>query len=279
MSSTRAGDTPASPIRIGMLATMFRSGKPGMFAAFKAPFCSVVESQTGLESRLTMAPSLDEMQQQLSDGQLHFGLCHGFEFAWMRQRQPDLKPVMIAAPAVRPLKGFLVVVGDSPAKSLDDLKGKTIALPHGLHETARLFAHRECHCPSTGSSPHFEQIVRPVNAETALHNLYDDKVQAAIIDSAGMQCFAERYPARFKRIRTLIESQAFPMTVVVVREGVVSSPIIRKFRDGMAKAHRSNAGRQLMSLMQSSGFEPLPPDYERQLAEIARTYPPPEDTK
>ncbi|HEY1376801.1 MAG TPA: hypothetical protein VGF55_08395, partial [Gemmataceae bacterium] len=44
---------PAAPVRIGMLATMFRDVKPAVFAALSRPFYALVESQTGLKSELT----------------------------------------------------------------------------------------------------------------------------------------------------------------------------------------------------------------------------------
>jgi ABC-type phosphate/phosphonate transport system substrate-binding protein len=258
---------------MGMLATMFRSGKPAAFAAFKGPFSSVVHVQTGLDSNLELIPTLDEMRQQLSDGKLQFGLCHGFEFAWMKQKDPSLRPLMVAAPAQRPLKGYVVVASTNPAMSLNDLRGKKIALPKGIHETARLFAARQCHCEAGVRSDLFEEVTIPANAETALHEVYDDKVQATIVDKTGLQCFADRFPARFQRVRILEESEPFPMSVVVVRDGAVDDAVLRQFQNGMGKAHTTIVGRQLTALMHSAGFEPVPPDYGRQADEIAKRYP------
>jgi hypothetical protein len=41
----------------------------------------------------------------------------------------------------------------------------------------------------------------------------------------------------------------------------------------MGKAHTTIVGRQLTVLMQSAGFEPVPPDYGRQVDEIVKRYP------
>jgi len=252
---------------------MFRSGKPSAFAALKGPFASVVHVQTGLDTKFELLSSLDEMRQQLSDGKLQLGLCHGFEFAWMKQKDPTLRPLMVAAPAERPLKGYVVVASTNHAKSLDDLRGKKVALPKGIHETARLFAARRCHCQAGAPSDFFGEVTTPVNAETALHEVYDDKVQAAIVDKSGLQCFSERFPARFERVRILEESEPFPMSVVAIRDGAVSDATLRQFQNGMGKAHVTIVGRQLVAMMQSAGFEPVPPDYARQVAEITKHYP------
>jgi hypothetical protein len=107
-----------------------------------------------------------------------------------------------------------------------------------------------------------------------LHQVYDDEVQAAIVDGAALQAFAERYPARSKLIRPILESDPFPMSVVVSRDGAVDSGTLRRFQIGMAKARGSVMGRQLMGLLHSAGFEAVPPSYDKQLADFVEHYPP-----
>jgi ABC-type phosphate/phosphonate transport system substrate-binding protein len=266
-----------NPIRIGMPAAMFRDVKPAMFAALTKPFYSLVESQTGLKSELLLVNSPDDMRQQLSNGQIQFGVFHGFEFAWMKQKDQTLKPLVVAAPLHRPLKAYVVVAEKNDARGLGDLRGKRFALPNGTREHARIFVDRRCQGEGSMPSQFFETITAPNNAETALHEVYDNKVQAAIVDGAALQCFADRYPARAKRIRMLAESPVFPLSVVAIREGGLEPQVLRKFQDGMVKANTTPMGRQLMGLMQMSGFEPVPPDYDQQLAAAVQNFPPPAD--
>lgn len=276
-TAVHAEDPGADAVSLGMLPTMFRTNKTAAaFTALKSPFSAVVEKQTGLGNKLLLLSDVEAMRQRLGDGQLHFGLCHGFEFAWMRLKEPRLKALMIAAPVHRPLKAFVVVAESSQARNIDDLRGRAIALPNGLHETARLFAARQCRCPAGEPTGYYERVTVPVNSETALHDVYDRKLDAAIVDSSGMQCFAERYPARSRRLKVLIETEPFPMTAVVIHEGRVDSDIQRRFQSGMKQAGTTILGRQLIGLMQSSGFEPVPDDYEKQLARVLQLYPPPE---
>src|SRR6478672_2454141 len=103
------------PVRIGMLNSMFKDVKPAMFNALAKPFYSLVETQTGLKSELQLVPSADELRVQLDAGKIQFGVFHGFEFAWMKLKQPALQPLMLAAPQHRPLRVYLVVHSSSPA--------------------------------------------------------------------------------------------------------------------------------------------------------------------
>jgi ABC-type phosphate/phosphonate transport system substrate-binding protein len=272
---TFALEPSPNPIRIGMPAAMFRDIKPVMFTALSKPFYSLVESQTGMKSDLVLVPSPDEMRQQLNNGQIQFGVFHGFEFAWMKQKDPTLKPIMIAAPVHRPLKAYLVVSSNSPASGMGDLRGKRLALASGTREHARIFVDRRCQHEGCVPSKFFDAITNPNNAETALHEVYDNKVQAAIVDGAALQCFAERYPARAKRLRAAVESQPFPLSVVAIHDGSMPPATLARFQEGMVKANATLTGRNLMGILQMAGFEPVPADYDHQLAEIVKQYPPP----
>jgi ABC-type phosphate/phosphonate transport system substrate-binding protein len=255
---------------------MFKDVKPAMFNALAKPFYSLVESQTGLKSELLLVPSADEMRQQLENGKLQLGVFHGFEFAWMRLKQPALHPLMIAAPQHRPLRAYVIVHSTSTAGSLADLKGQTIAVPGGTREHTRLFLTRSCETLGQPPEAFFGQITRPKTAEDALHDVVDNEtVQATVVDVAGLQCFKERNPGRFKQLKVIATSEVFPESVVAYREGATDADVIRRFRDGMSNAHATPLGRQLLSLWTMTGFEPIPPDYPQKLDTIMRTYPPP----
>jgi ABC-type phosphate/phosphonate transport system substrate-binding protein len=273
-----APEVTPNPIRIGMPQAMFRDIKPAMFAALSKPFYSLVEAQTGMKSELALVPSPDDMRQQLNTGQLQFGVFHGFEFAWMKEKDPTLKPIMIAAPAHRPLKAYVVVADNSPARGMNDLRGKRLALANGTREHARIFVDRRCQKEGAPPSKFFDAVTNPNNAETALHEVYDNKVQAAIVDGAALQCFAERYPARAKKLRTVAESQSFPLSVVAIKENSMPSAMLAKFHDGMVNANKNATGRNLMGIMQMTGFEQVPNDYQQQLVEVMKLYPPPGDS-
>jgi ABC-type phosphate/phosphonate transport system substrate-binding protein len=270
----------AAPVKIGMLRSMFRDDMPqGVFQAMAAPFYSLVHSQTGLKSELVLVPTPDEMRNQMAAGQIQFGVFHGFEFAWMQQKSPALEPLMVAAPVHRPLQSFLIVHATSVAMNLADLKGQTLALPGGTREFTRLYADRSCHKLGKPLAEFFGQIVSPSNAENALHDVADNKtVQAAVVDGAALQCFQVRNPGRFKTIKVIDQSQPFPESVVAIWQGALDANVVGRFKNGMQTARATPLGRQLLSLWAMSGFEPVPPNYGQQLAEIAKTYPPAEMT-
>jgi ABC-type phosphate/phosphonate transport system substrate-binding protein len=279
LTATRASAlepaTASTTVRIGMPATMFRDVKPAVFAALARPFHSLVETQTGLKCDLILVQTPDEMREQLESGKLQFGVFNGFEFAWMRQKSSNLQALMIAPPQHRPLKALVVVNQDSPVKSLADLKGKTVALPQGTREYARLFLTRQCQALGQSPDAYFGQVTTPVMPDTAMHEVVDAKVQAAIVDGSMFQSYTDRFSGRAKRLRVLTASESFPESVVVYRRNLLDEDTVRRFHEGMSTAHTTVMGRQLLSLWSMAGFQPIPADYENHLAESLKNFPPP----
>jgi len=272
-----AAEPESAPIKIGMPSSMFRDVPPAMFQALSTPLHNLVHSQTGLKSELVLVPTPDEMQSQMQAGRIQFGVFFGFEYAWVQQKSQGLQPLMVAAPVHRPLQAFLIVHATSLAKSLADLKGQTLAVPTGTRDHTRLYAERSCRKEGKAVAEYFGRIVNPPNAEEALHDVADNKtVQAALVDWAGLQCFRARNEGRFKMIKVLEQSQPFPESVVAIWPGAIAPNVVASFKTGMQNARATPLGRQLLTLMAISGFEPVPPNYQQQLAECVKAYPPPE---
>jgi ABC-type phosphate/phosphonate transport system substrate-binding protein len=261
-------------IQIGVLPTLSRGANPRMAAAFKEPFKAELEEHTGIRCQFDLVLTLNEMRRRLRDGEVHFALCHGYEFAWLNLRDPKIKPLLIAAPMHRPIKVFVVVTKSSQMKELCELRGKIIAIPNKSHATVRLFADRQCGCDGDTPWDYAKEITHPENPEMALHDLCEGTVDAAIVDGAGIQSLEERYPARGKLIRVIKESEDFPLNVVVYREGILNPGMIRHFENALEKTHKTGMGRQLLNLMQSTGFEAVPLDYQARVKEFVKRYPP-----
>ncbi|HEY1380632.1 MAG TPA: PhnD/SsuA/transferrin family substrate-binding protein, partial [Gemmataceae bacterium] len=220
----------------------------------------------------------DELREKLDAGKLQFGVFHGFEFAWMKQKTPALEPLMIAAPQHRPLRALVVVSLDSPVNSLADLKGQVVAVPQGTREYTRLFLNRQCEALGKSPDAFFAQVANPATPDDALHQVLDGKaVQAAIVDGGAYHGYAQRYSGRSKRLRVVVASDNFPEGVVAYRPGMIDEDTLRRFRQGMSTAHTTVMGRQLLSLMAMAGFQAVPPTYAQQLADVLKAYPPPAD--
>lgn len=273
-----AAENQAATVKIGMLANMFRDIKPSLLGTLTKPFHSIVRSQTGMTSDLVLVPTGDELSKQLESKKIHFGVYHGFEYAWLCDKYPDIVPLMIAAPQRRPMRVYVVVHASNPATTLAELKGKNFAIPLGTKEHGRLFLERSCQAVGGTTDQFFSKVVTPASQEDAMHEVADGKdVHAAIVELSGLDSFASRFPIRNRKVKILATSEPFPPSVVCYYKGRVDDDMIRRFRDGMSTAHNSVIGKQLLGFWNMSGFEPIPADYAASLATISKIYPPPTD--
>src|SRR6202035_1873398 len=87
--------TSANQLHIGLINTLFRDVPKPLACALMQPFRSLVETQTGLDGRLTTAEDALSLGRQLAEDKVQLGVFQGIEFAWARQKYPDLRPLMI----------------------------------------------------------------------------------------------------------------------------------------------------------------------------------------
>jgi len=101
-------------------------------------------------------------------------------------------------------------------------------------------------------------------------------VQATVIDTASLEFQKEvRGPFIAQNLRVLQESEEFPPTVVVCKQGALDPKIVDQFTSGLRKAHEIPDGRELMKTWGFDAFEPIPKDFNKSLADILKAYPPP----
>jgi ABC-type phosphate/phosphonate transport system substrate-binding protein len=271
---------PASIVRIGIVSSLFRDIPEPMARSMLRPMKSLIETQTGLLGDVAPAGDALQLGQQLVDAKLQLGVFHGFEFAWARIKHPKLQPLVIAVNKQRLLHSYLVVRADCSAHCLEELQGKTLALPKFTREHSRLFLERTCLDKGLPTERFFGKVVNPPDVDDALDGIVDGLAQATVVDSVAWENFQQRKPGRYARLKVLQESGAFPAAVVAFCPGGMETAKLQRFHDGMIHASRSEKGQRMLSMCRMTGFEEVPVDYDHMLQTVARAYPPPkEDSK
>src|SRR5260370_38440761 len=99
--------------------------------AMMGPFKSLMKSQTGVPGDLLPGGEAFEVAQQLADNKIDLAVFHGIEYAWIKQKYPQLQPLMIAVNQERHFRVHLVVKGGDSVKNIADLTGMQAALHNG----------------------------------------------------------------------------------------------------------------------------------------------------
>jgi len=264
-------------LRIGMMQNMFTGVPKSLISGVSKPFEQLLTSYTGMNGSMDMHTDAFEMARQINRGELELGVFHGYEFAWIKEKHPDLEPLVVAVPLYRKTSACLVVAKGSPVTCLSDLNGKNLALPNGIKEFARLYFERGCVCDSGPLK--FTKVTNPISTEDALDDVIDGIVDGTVVDAPALQSFANRKRGRFNRLKIACESENFPLTVIVCRKGHMSEANMARIRSGLTQAQNSVQGRTMMGMWKLAGFEPIPADYDAQLIKTARLYPAPSVSK
>jgi ABC-type phosphate/phosphonate transport system substrate-binding protein len=259
-----------------MVDSLFREVPKPMLPIVMQPFATLMQQQTGLTGQIIADGEYTNLSQDLATDKVQLGVFHGVEFAWARLQHPELKPLMIAVIQQHHLRAYLIVRSDFEGENLADLQGKEIALSRGTREHCHLFL--EKYCKKEGHEPKqfFAKITTPSNPEDALDKVYEDEIQATVVDNVALESYKRRKPGRFEQLQPMLISEIFPAGVVAYHPGAIDAESLRRFREGMSTANQSPLGRQLMTLWKLTAFEPIPADYEKTLTEIVKAYPPPE---
>ena len=275
-----AQDKDPDPIKIGMNESLFVDVSPFLVKLFAPSFNELCRDCTGFPTQMVQCGNPFQTTKQVRDGQLHFGVYQGVEFAWASQKYDDLVPLMVAINRHPNIKAHLVVKKDSAVTGFADLKGKDIAYPLKSKEHCRLFLERNCSdCGQCEPKTFFSQVTRPGGTERALDDVCSGTVQAAIVETVALESYESIKPGCFARLRVVKASERFPVGVIAYRKGNLSEATLAKFRTGMINANKNERTREMMNMYQITAFEPVPSDYAQTCADIARAYPPPESLK
>ena len=272
----RAADPVKAPekVKIGLVSTLFKEMPEQSVMAMMKPFGAIMYSQTGVNGELMPAGDAANLANLMSKNELQLGVFHGIEFAWVRQKHPDLQPLCIAVSSQPYLHAHLVVLADSQANNVGDVQNKSLTIPNHSRNHVHLFLRRRCQvsCNKLPES-HFGKISGSANAEEALDDVVDKVAEAALVDGAALESYQRRKPGRYAKLKIVETSEKFPSAVIAYRQGMIDEATLAKFRAGMLNSTNTTLGRQLLALWKITSFAPVPGDYEKVLVDIVKLYP------
>jgi len=261
-------------LKMSISSALFQGMPEALVIALMKPFESLLIAQTGMGGDILPAGNGDAVAEQLMAGKIQIGVMEGIEYAWLKQKYPQLRPLMITINTDLYPKACLVVRKGS---ALADLKGKALAEIKDSREHCRLFRERLCvQAAKLAAKEFFSKINTTQNGEAALDDLVDNHVQAAILDKVCFDMYKRRKPARAALLQVIQVSEAFPASVVIYRDGALEGTKLQRFQHGMMNANKSVLGQQLLMLWKLTAFVPVPADYEANAAKIVQSYPAPD---
>jgi ABC-type phosphate/phosphonate transport system substrate-binding protein len=264
---------PLKALKVGISRSVFFEEAESVVKAAMPLWTALVKSQAGIQAEFN-AVDTERLGQELVQRDVDMGVFQGYEFAWAAQKDPQLRPLVIVVNQKPYLSAAFIVREDTKIKDIAGLQGQTLAVPKGQRSHVRLYLQRICQALGKEPKDFFGKLAVAPNSEDALDDVVDGTAQATVVDTAYLDCYQRRKPGRFRMIKVLAQSPVFPDPVIGYRAGAIDAKILEQFRDGMIRADRAIASRQVLTFFKITNFAKVPDDYEKVLHEIARTYPP-----
>ena len=265
-------DAPPTVIKLGVLSGMFRDVPPTLVHAAATPFQDLFKKQTGVESEVEMLDQCDVLADRLKEKKLHFGVFHGFEWAWVKGRYPELQPVAVTVPPKK-IQACLVIHANSKVEKPAELQGACVAVPIGAKAHTYLYLDRLQHTLPAGCCRLAPENDR--GPDDILDAVSEGKTPAALMDLAALGAYQDSKPGKGRRLKVLCQSEPFPATVIVFSKGAVDLNSVEKVRSGLVKAKDNPHGRAFLFLWQLKGFEEVNAVYDAELQAVLKAYPPP----
>jgi ABC-type phosphate/phosphonate transport system substrate-binding protein len=262
-------------LRIGTSGTLTAENETSKEKGALETLKGFIKEETGLNNEIEGQKDWRELADKMAKGQLHLGVFQGFEFAWAQEQHNGLKPLALAVNVYRYPVAYVVAQQKSGVKDFAGLQGQALCLPNTGQRYLRLFVDRQCRAHGKEASAFFAKITSQDNAEDALDDVVDGVVQAAAVDRATLEAFKRRKPGRFNQLKEVAHSEPFPPVTVAYFDAVLDDATLRKFRDGLLNAVKKEKGRTMLTLFKLTGFDSVPEDFAKVLAESRKTYPPP----
>jgi ABC-type phosphate/phosphonate transport system substrate-binding protein len=261
-------------LRIGSSGTLTGDNQGTKEKSALETLKAFIKDETGLNNEILRQKNWRELADKMAKGKLQVGVFQGYEYAWAQEKYPALKPLALAINVYRYPVVYVVVKRDNPAKDFAGLKGQAVAVPGTGQQYLRLFIERACAAQGKKPEEFFAKIKSPENFETALDEVVDGTLQAVVADRAALEGYKRRKPGRFRQLREVDKSQPLPPTVIAYYDSVLDEATLKRFRDGLLNASRTEKGETMLTYFRLTGFETVPSDFARVLAQSRKDYPP-----
>lgn len=260
-------------IRIGIPRSMFQEIPPGLISFAGQPFQDLIKAQTGLNGDVLNEADSFVVSRDLNDGKLQLGVFLGHEFAWARQKYPNLEPLVCAVPRMKEVQALLLVRHDCKAATLADLKGSKLVIATAMRDHPRMFLEsRRAEEIKVGGFGSTEKVE---TQHDAIYKVMESEADVTAVDSAAWAYFEKLYPGPCQNLRILARSDVFPPNVIAFKKGSLDDANIKALRDGLSTAHENSKARRMMTVIRLDRFDSPPKNYDEMLKACLKAYPKP----
>jgi ABC-type phosphate/phosphonate transport system substrate-binding protein len=272
---TSPGDSQEEKIKVAPTESMFPGMSAERLSKSARPFKSLLEHSTGFTGDVVPGRDALSLADKLKKDDVQLGIFSGVEFAWAKEHNPKLEPLVLCVNEKRTVKACLIVRADAKFKQPGDLRGKVLAQPDEVRPHCQVFLERQVVPADTMPKKFFKKITTSADVEEALDDVVDGRSQAAVVDALAWASYREAKPGAAKKLRVLVETGDLPSSVIAYQSGRFTTAQLKRLRDGLSKTKGTQRGKDLLQQLRLTSFQAVPADFDKQLAAALKEFPTP----
>jgi len=238
-----------------------------------------IKDETGLNNEIVRQKDWRELTEKMTQKQIPIGVFQGYEFTWAQNELSVLKPLVLAVNGSTYTEAYVVTGRDNQASNFAGLQGQSFARVTSGSAFSWFFVQRQAQTLGKQPDVFFSKVTTEDNVEDALDDVVDGKVDATVVDRAGLEAYKRRKPGRFAKLKDVLHSAPTLPAIIVYADGALPEATLERFRNGLLRAKDQDRGQTLLTLFHLTGFERPPADFDTVLKKTLQAYPPPEKAK
>lgn len=233
------------------------------------PLGAHLEKETGMKVAWTPVNDYPAVVEGLAGGRIDLAWLGGFTFVQVRHRTGNAIPIAQRAEDEKFISRYIVPL-NSPAKSLQDLKGKTFAFGSPSSTSGHLMPRYFLLKDGINPDKDFSRIAFSGAHDATVAFVASGRADAGVLNASVLDRLIEKGDANAKAVRVLATTPPYYDYNWTVR-GDLDPALVKKLGDAFLKLDPANpAHKEILDLQRASKFIPTKPENYKGIEDAAR---------
>lgn len=212
-----------------------------------------IEKNTGLKVKVIQRKTYQEINDLLEKGEVDLAFICTYAYV-LGTEEFDLQPFLV--PQINgktTYQSYILVPGDSPVNTFEELEGKRFAFTDPLSNSGHLYPRYLIEQEGDTVENFFKRTIFTYSHDNSIEAVFEKIVDGAAVDSLVYNYLTEQKPEYKDNIRIIDESEEFGIPPIVVNSAI-SAETKEKLKDLFLNMHNFEEGKVILQHLKIERF-------------------------